>query len=88
MQADYVLSKVVRTWPNLVLLGAVRCSAHVRFASVDLVNTLLMSIQVILGGKPVFPVAARYLALERFLMAKFVFAVPCQSLPFEAGVQT
>ena len=84
MQAKYVLPKVVRTWPDLVLLGAVRCSTHERFANVDLVNALLVSIQVVLGGKTRLPVATWFLALERFLMAKFVFTVPRQSLTDEA----
>lgn len=82
-----MLPEVVRTWPNLVLLGAVRCSAHVRFASVDLVNTLLVSVQVVLGGETRLSVAACYFAFEWFLMAKFVFAVPCQSLTVEARVK-
>lgn len=88
MQADYVLPKVVRTWPNLVLLGTVRCSAHVRFARVDLVNALLVSVQVVLGGETHLPVAAWYLALEWLLMAKLMLAVvPYQSLTVEARVQ-
>ncbi len=87
MQANYVLPKIVRTWPNLVLLGAVRCSTHVRFANVDLVNALLVSVQVVLGGKTRLPVATCFLALEWFLMAKFVFAVPRQSLTVEAETE-
>ena len=76
MQANYVLPKVVRTWPNLVLLGTVRCSAHVRFARVDLVNALLVSVQVVFGGETHLPVAAGDLALEWLLMAKRMLAVP------------
>ena len=82
-----MLSKIVRTWPNLVLFGAVRCSAHVRFTTVDCMDTLLVSVQVIFGGETLRPVAAWYVALEWFLMAKFVFAGPCQSLTIDAGVQ-
>ena len=80
MQADYVLPKIVRTRPNLALLGAVRCSAHERFATVDLVNALLVSIQVIFGGETFLPAAALYFALVSFLMTTSVFAVPDQSL--------
>ena len=86
MQAEYVLPKVVRPWPNLALLGAVGCSAHVRFASVDFVNALLVSIQVVLGGETRLPRAALYFALVIFLMAKSVFAMLNQSLTATAKV--
>ena len=75
MQSDDVLSKIVRSWPKLVLLGTVRCGAHERFASVDLMNALLVSIQIIPGRETLLPVAARYVAFVRFIMAKLVFAV-------------
>ena len=78
MQSDYVLPKVVRSWPNLVLLGTVRCRAHVRFARVDMMKALLVSIEIVLGCETLLPVAARYVALVRFVMAKLVFAVPFQ----------
>ena len=49
-----------------------------------------MSVQVIFGGETLRPVAAWYIALEWFLVAKFVFAGPCQSLMvdtrFQAGL--
>ena len=77
MQADYVLPKVVGPWPNLGLFGTVRCSAHERFASVGVVNALLMSVQVVLGGETGLPRAAWYLAFEWLLMAKFMFAKSC-----------
>ena len=86
VQADYVLPKIVRTWPNLVLLGTVRCSTHVRFTGVDLVDTLLVPIQVVFGGESLRPGAARYLALVWFFMAKFMFAVPLQSFKVKSRV--
>ena len=82
-----VLSKIVRTWPNLILFGAVRCSAHIRFTAMDCMNTLLVSIQVIFRGETLRPVAAWYIALEWFLVAKFVFAGPCQSLIVDTHFQ-
>ena len=87
MQTDYVLPKVIRPRPNLVFLGAVRCSAHVRFANVDLVNALLVPVQVVLGGEARLPVAAWDVALEWLLMAKLMFAAPCQSLTVKANVR-
>ena len=86
MQADYVLPEIVRTWPNLALLGAVRCSAHERFATVDLVNALLVSIQIIFGGETLLPAAAWYFANVSFLMTTPVFAVPDQSSTAKAKV--
>lgn len=82
-----MLPKVVRTWPNLVLLGAMRHGAHVRFANVDLVNALLVSVQVVLSGEARRPITAWYLALEWLLVAKSVFAVSSQSLTIKACVQ-
>lgn len=82
-----MLPKVVRTWPDLFLLGTVRCSAHVTFADADLVNALFVSVQVVLGGETLLPVAAWYVALERFHMAQYVFPVPCQSLTVEARLK-
>ena len=73
-----MLPEVVRTWPDLVLLGAVGCGAHVRFAGIDLVDTFLVSVQVVQGGETHLPGAACYVARVFFVMAKSVFAVPCQ----------
>lgn len=61
-----MLPKIVRTWPNLVLLGTVRGSTHVRFARVDLMDTFLVPVQIVLGGEPNLPGAAKYLALVWF----------------------
>ena len=82
-----MLSKIVRTGPNLVLFGAVRCSAHVGFTTVDCMDTLLVSVQVVFGGETLCPVAAWYIALEWFLVAKSVFAGPCQSLIVDTRFQ-
>ena len=43
-------------------------------------DTLFVSVQVVFGGETLGPVAAWYIAFEWFLVAKFVFAGPCQSL--------
>ena len=82
-----MLPKVVRTWPNLILLGAMRHGAHVGFANVDLVNALLVSVQVVLSSETRRPITAWYLALEWLLVAKSVFAVSSQSLTIEARVE-
>ena len=85
MQAEYVLPKIVCTWPNLVLLGTVRCSAHVRFAGVDLVEALLVSVQVVLGGETRLSVATEYVALVWFRMAILVLAVRTVSVTDHEG---
>lgn len=79
MQSLAVLPEVIRARPNFGFLRTVWNGAHIRFAGWDLVQTLLVSIQVILGREAIDSVAAFHIAFERFFVAELVLAVNLRS---------
>ena len=71
-----MLSKVVKTRPDLVFFGTVCCRAtETSIAGVfgcNLMHTFFMPFQVIFGAKPIFPGTTRFLAEKRLGVSKLM----------------
>lgn len=70
-----MLLKVIKTWPYLLLVPAVRRCTLIRFGpQAYSVNAFLVSLQII-GCSETLPssLAIRYVTLERFFMLEYVF---------------
>lgn len=80
-----MLAKVVKTWPNLLSFGTIPCSTTEAPVSAVLrhnfVNTLFVSIEIIVGTETVTLRASENFAFERLLMSEGVF--PGNLLPTE-----
>lgn len=74
MDTYAVLTKIVKPGPNFLLLGAIDGStAEAPVSAIlwhDLVNTLFVSVEVIIGAETINLGAARYIAFVRLLMSE------------------
>ncbi len=78
MHALTVLAEIIRTRPYLVLFGAILCFAAVAFIRYilrsNVVDTFLMSFQVVFGAESFGPSAVAFTALKRFCVPNFVLS--------------
>jgi hypothetical protein len=69
-----VLFEVVQTWPHFCLCFALLgCTLIGLVAQSNLMDTLLVPVQIIGGGKAVGSITVRNVAPERFVVSEHVF---------------